>query len=52
VPPAPAKPSAKPAPRPLRPAPRPPVAQKKKGCGSNVVVFALGLSAFLYWLLA
>ena len=54
-PPAPSPPKAapsKPAPKPARPAPKPPVAQKKKGCGANVVVFALGLSAFLYWLLA
>jgi pSer/pThr/pTyr-binding forkhead associated (FHA) protein len=63
-PPAPAKPApAKSAPPPAKAAPaktapkpvRPPAkaAQKKgKGCGANLIVFALGMSAFLYWLLA
>ncbi len=62
-PPPPPPPAKQPAPKPSAPKPgakpaRPPakaapVAQKKgKGCGSNVVVFALGASAFLYWLLA
>lgn len=53
--PAPAKPApAKPAP--ARPAPAkrppPPAAKKGKGCGASVVVFALGATAILYWLLA
>ena len=52
---APSKPApAKPAPKPARPpakAPQPVAEKKGKGCGSNVIVFAAGATAFLYWLL-
>ena len=50
--PAPPKPAAK-APAARRPAATAPAEKKKgKGCGASVIVFALGATAILYWLVA
>lgn len=51
--PAPAKPASKPAAKApaVRKAAAPPAKKKGKGCGAGVVVFALGATAILYWIL-
>jgi pSer/pThr/pTyr-binding forkhead associated (FHA) protein len=51
---APPKPSPKPAPKkaPVKTAPQQPEKKKGKGCGASAIVFALGMGALFYWLLA